>query len=104
MKSLLPLGTVVSLRGVEHRVMILGYARFKEGDTSHVYDYIGCNFPEGFIGIDKTVIFDHESIASLYYLGYNNEESSQFIQKVVDTIESVKSQTGIDDAVTGVEE
>lgn len=94
MKSLLPLGTVVSLNGMEHRIMILGYARFKEGDTSHVYDYIGCNFPEGFVGVDKTMIFDHESITSLYYLGYNNAESAQFIQKVVETVESVESQMG----------
>lgn len=104
MKSLLPLGTVVSLKGVEHRVMILGYARFKEGDTSHVYDYIGCNFPEGFIGVDKTMIFDHETIASLYYLGYNNADSAQFIQKVVDTIENVEAQTGADTAIVGGEQ
>lgn len=101
MKSLLPLGTVVSLKGVEHRVMILGYARFKEGDNSHVYDYIGCNFPEGFVGADKTMIFDHETIQSLYYLGYNNADSTQFIQKVVDTIENVKNQIKMDSANLG---
>lgn len=104
MKSLLPLGTVVSLKGMEHRVMILGYARFKEGDASHVYDYIGCNYPEGFVGVDKTMIFDHASIASLYYLGYNNAESASFIQKVVDTIESVEQKAGENAAVAGEEQ
>lgn len=103
MKTLLPLGTVVALKGVEHRVMILGYARFKEGDTTHVYDYVGCYFPEGFVGLDKTMIFDHEMIASLYYLGYNNAESAQFIQKVVETIESVEQKGSMDAAVTGAQ-
>lgn len=92
MKTLLPLGTVVSIKGIDHRVMVLGYARFKEGDTSHVYDYVGCYYPEGFVGTDKTMIFDHSMIESLYYLGYNNAESAQFIQKVVDTIEKVENQ------------
>ena len=103
MKTLLPLGTVVSIKGVDHRVMVLGYARFKEGDTSHVYDYIGCFFPEGFVGGDKTMIFDHSMIESLYYLGYNNEESAQFITKVVDTIEKVENQGAQAAAVTGAQ-
>ncbi|MDD6327667.1 MAG: DUF4176 domain-containing protein [Eubacteriales bacterium] len=103
MKTLLPLGTVVSIKGVDHRVMVLGYARFKEGDTSHVYDYIGCYFPEGFVGGDKTMIFDHSMIESLYYLGYNNEESAQFITKVADTIEKVENQSAQAAAVTGAQ-
>ena len=50
------------------------------------------------------MIFDHEMIASLYYLGYNNAESAQFIQKVVDTIENVETQQNADSAIVGGEQ
>lgn len=84
MKVLLPLGTVVALSGVEHRVMIVGYARYKDGDKSHIYDYVGCYHPEGFVGSDKTMIFDHSMIESLFYIGYNNDDANQFMKKVTD--------------------
>ncbi len=100
MKMLLPLGTVVSLTGFNHRIMVLGYARYKEGDASHVYDYVGCYYPEGFIGADKTMIFDHSMIESLYYIGYNNEESAQFMEKVTSAIENAKQGVS-DEAVLG---
>lgn len=87
MKTLLPLGTVVSLAGIDHRIMILGYARYKEGDMSHIYDYVGCYYPEGFISADKTVIFDHSMVQNLYYIGFNNEDSAQFMNKVASVIE-----------------
>lgn len=90
MRELLPLGSVVLLDGAEIRIMILGYARYKEGDTSHVYDYLGCMFPEGFTGSDKTIIFDHSQIQSVYYLGYCNENSIEFMNKVTKAIENAE--------------
>lgn len=103
MRNLLPLGTVVSLAGVDHRLMILGYARYKEGEVDHVYDYVGCYFPEGFTGAERTIIFDHSMINSLYYLGHNNEESAEFMQKVSDAIEQA-AQPIPEEAVLGFEE
>lgn len=103
MKALLPLGTVVSLSGIDHRIMIVGYARYKEGDMSHVYDYVGCYYPEGFVGADKTIIFDHSLIESLYYIGFNNEDSVQFMNKVVDAIENA-ARGGPDEVVVGVDD
>ena len=87
MKNLFPLGTVVSLQGLDHRVMILGYARYKQGDNSKVYDYVGCYYPEGFTGPDRTLIFDHSQVTSLFYIGYSNEASAEFLTKVSDAIE-----------------
>lgn len=103
MKTLLPLGTVVSLAGIDHRIMVVGYARYKEGDTSHIYDYVGCYYPEGFVGADKTVIFDHSMVESLYYIGFNNEEAAQFMNKVVSAIENA-TQGVPAEAVVGAEE
>lgn len=103
MRTLLPLGTVISLSGIDHRIMIVGYARYKEGDMSHVYDYVGCYYPEGFVGSDKTIIFDHSMIESLYYIGFNNEDATQFMNKVVDAIENA-TQGVPDEAVVGADD
>ncbi len=103
MKVLLPLGTVVSLSGIDHRIMVVGYARYKEGDKSHIYDYVGCYYPEGFVGSDKTIIFDHSMIESLYYIGFNNEDSAQFMNKVVDAIQNA-TQGIPDEVVVGADD
>lgn len=88
MKNLLPLGSVISLNGVEHRIMILGYARYKENDKSQLYDYVGCYFPEGYTGNKNGVIFNHSDISSLFYLGYTNADSVAFMQKVNEVMDS----------------
>lgn len=102
MRNLLPLGSVVSLAELDHRVMILGYARYKEGDTSEVYDYVGCYYPEGYTGNDNSMIFNHSQISSLYYLGYNNQDSADFMKKVIKAIEDA-SPSAEEASVVGVD-
>ena len=79
----LPVGSVVSLYGGEKRLMILGYVKYLRDDESgKVYDYCGCTYPEGFISPDKTAVFDHEQIAQIYALGYQNDEQIAFRQRL----------------------
>ena len=79
----LPVGSVVSLYGGEKRLMILGYMKYLRDDESgKVYDYCGCTYPEGFISPDKTAVFDHEQIAQIYALGYQNDEQIAFRQRL----------------------
>lgn len=78
----LPIGSVVLLKNATKRVMILGYSRYQAGDQTKVYDYCGCTYPEGFISPDKTAVFDHDQIAQIYALGYQNDEQIAFRQKL----------------------
>lgn len=78
----LPIGTVVLLKNATKRLMILGYSRYQAGDQTKVYDYCGCTYPEGFISPDKTAVFDHEQIAQIYALGYQNDEQIAFRQRL----------------------
>ena len=78
----LPIGSVVLLKNATKRLMILGYSRYQAGDQTKVYDYCGCTYPEGFISPDKTAVFDHEQIAQIYALGYQNDEQIAFRKRL----------------------
>lgn len=74
---LLPIGSVVLLRGGEKRLMIVGRVQARAGDR-HVYDYSGCLFPEGITSPDGMYFFDHDAIESLFFVGFQDEEELAF--------------------------
>ena len=80
----LPIGTVVMLKGARKRVMITGFVIKAKDVENKVFDYMGCLFPEGVISSDKNLLFDHEQIENVYYLGYSDDEQKQFLAKLND--------------------
>lgn len=63
-KELLPMGSVVGLKGSKKRVMITGFSsKVKE----KVFDYCGCLFPEGIIDSNMNILFNNEDIEKIYY-------------------------------------
>lgn len=85
----LPLGSVVTLRGARHQVMIYGRRQRVQGavgaDTSddatgvapvdgREWDYVACPWPEGNMGPGHTYLFDAESIDTVWFLGYQNRD------------------------------
>lgn len=82
----LPIGTVVLLKNGQKRVMITGFCAIPGDDTKKVYDYIGCLYPEGFISSSQNLLFDHDQIEKLYYLGYSDDEEKEFKKKLKDTL------------------
>ncbi len=85
----LPIGTVVLLSGGEKRVMITGFCAIPGDDTKKVYDYIGCLYPEGFISSSQNLLFNHEQIEKLYYLGYSDDEEKKFKNKLKETLNNL---------------
>lgn len=83
----LPIGSVVVLKEGTKRVMIAGYYQYKEGDTSKIYDYVGVAFPEGFTAAEAQALFDHEQIAHIYSLGFQDEQWFEFEEKLKAAIE-----------------
>lgn len=78
----LPIGTVVMLKGGKKRAMITGFCSISGEDKSKVFDYSGCLYPEGFISSNQTLLFNHNQIDKIYYLGLADEEEKQFKQKL----------------------
>ncbi len=81
--GLLPIGTVVLLENSSKRVMIIGLLQkqIKEGEDI-VWDYSGCYYPEGYMGPDRTFLFNNNQIEKIFAVGYQDEEQFEFKVKV----------------------
>ena len=80
--NLLPIGTVVSLKGAEKRLMIFGIKQMDANNQEQEYDYIGVIYPEGHLGANMQFLFNHEDIESIFHLGYEDIERQIFINKL----------------------
>ena len=92
-KNMLPLGTVVLLKGGKKRVMICGRVLTRAGEDK-VYDYCGCVFPEGIIGSQNMLFFDKESIGQIFFLGYTAFEEQRFNETVLGKLGELKVEDG----------
>ena len=80
-RELLPIGSVVLLKSATKKAMIYGV---KQGDKASgtEYDYIGVVYPEGNMGTGTQFFFNHDGIDQVFFTGYENEERTEFIDKL----------------------
>ena len=77
-KVLLPIGTVCILKNAKKKIMIIGYYPKLTSDKSNkTYDYSGCLYPEGLIASNQVLMFDHDKIEEIFYLGYSDDEGKK---------------------------
>lgn len=76
-EKFLPIGTVVLLKGGKKRMMITGF--LPSPDNKNLYDYSGCLYPEGFLSSEQVCLFNHDQIDKIYNLGYQDDESKEFM-------------------------
>lgn len=82
--EVLPLGSIVLLKGGKKKVMIIGYRMRVQAEPDKIYDYCGCVFPEGVLRSNITCVFNKDQIAQIFFFGYKNTESNNFITRVKD--------------------
>lgn len=80
-KELLPIGSVVLLKGGEKRLMIYGIKQ-TDNATEIEYDYISVLYPEGNMGEAGQYLFNHEDIEQVYFKGYEEEEREEFLENL----------------------
>ncbi len=82
-EGLLPIGSVVLLKDSKKRIMIVGVLQkqIKEGKEI-IWDYSACFYPEGYMGPDKTFLFNAEQIEKVFAIGYQDVEQFEFKQKI----------------------
>lgn len=80
-KSLLPIGTVVLLKGAKKKLMIIGVKQ-TNAETDEEFDYLGVIYPEGNIGGETQVMFQHDDIEKVFFTGFEDEERDEFIEKL----------------------
>lgn len=90
LENLLPIGSVVLLKGGVKKLMITGIKPVKSDDPDTIYDYIGVVYPEGFLGNEYNFLFNHSDINDVIYLGYNNPEREEFLTLVQEAMEEDK--------------
>ncbi len=75
MKNYLPIGSVVTLKNYDRKVMIIGRSQISDKIK---YDYSGVLFPDGYLGSNKLFVFNSDEIENLFYIGMQNEEELIF--------------------------
>lgn len=78
-EKLLPIGSVVLLKGGVKKLMIIGIKPVKNDEPEKVYDYIGVVYPEGFLSNEYNFLFNHADINDVIFTGYDNPERKEFI-------------------------
>lgn len=94
LSKFLPAGSVVLLENAQKKVIIMGIMPTKrlEDGRYATYDYVGVPYPEGFVGTEGALLFNHDRIAEVCFTGYSSEERELFIhtlQTITDTADKV---------------
>lgn len=74
-KNLLPVGSVVKLKGVDKDLAIMGIMINSNGKH---FDYVAVPSPEGYVDANTVCMFNHEDIESVEYLGFMDLEFQLF--------------------------
>ncbi|MBR6516457.1 MAG: DUF4176 domain-containing protein [Bacilli bacterium] len=77
----LPVGTVVRLQDGTKSIMITGFCAIS-GEDGKMYDYSACLYPEGIVGPEFNLLFNHNKIAEILYKGFVSSEETEFKQKL----------------------
>ena len=75
--ALLPIGSVVLLKNGTKRIMVYG-RKMRSKSENRVFDYIGCLYPEGAMDSEHVILFDHEQIQLVYFIGFQDVEEFLF--------------------------
>ena len=80
----LPIGSVVILNSSDKEFMICGFLMKNEKDE--LFDYSACLYPEGLVGSDQIIMFNHDRIRKIVNLGYSNDNDKLFRKKLIEFI------------------
>lgn len=93
-KDLLPIGSVVLLKGGEKRVMICGRIQAKSGDEK-IYDYSACYYPEGIINPTSMFFFDRDAIDRVFFIGFQDGEELAYQEEVLGVLRELELRDGV---------
>lgn len=77
-EKLLPIGSVVQVKDIKKKIIIVGFKGKDISDPKRIYDYICYTYPEGFVSREYTILLDHKNIQNVCYLGYSTLEDEEF--------------------------
>lgn len=84
---MLPIGSVVVLKGGKKTLMIFGRKQISTANNK-VWDYLGCFYPEGSIGPEYCFLFDEGDIDEVVFTGYSDEVNQKLEQKLTEVLKA----------------
>jgi hypothetical protein len=84
-KNLLPIGSVVILKGNERYLMICGRIVCTE-DNDKIFDYVGCPYPEGIAKSDNMIFFDRDAVDSVVFIGFQDQQEIDYRTEILDQL------------------
>lgn len=78
-ENVLPIGTIVLLKGSVTKVMVTGFKQISSKEKNIIRDYSGVIYPVGNLGSNSLLMFDHEDIQDIIFTGYKNSEFDEMI-------------------------
>ncbi len=88
----LPIGTVCTIKNHQKKVMIVGVFSVEYNGTVKMYDYRGCDYPEGLLLSNKMLSFNHSDIENIVYMGYKDEFYETFNHNITKQNQSDNSK------------
>lgn len=85
-RDLLPIGSIVLLEGGEKRLMVCGRV-VSSGEQDHIYDYVGCYYPEGVVDSTTLFFFDHSAIQDIFFIGFQDKEEMNYRAGVLGSLD-----------------
>lgn len=92
-KDLLPIGSVVLLKGGEKRIMICGRIQAKSGENK-IYDYSACYYPQGIVDPTSMFFFNGDAIDRVFFIGFQDAEELAFRSEVLDELGELEIKDG----------
>ena len=74
-----PIGTVITLKDGDRPIMIYGRKQIQE-ETNYIWDYVAFLYPEGNLGDDYNIFFQHEEIENVYHKGLESELEDRMLE------------------------
>ena len=87
--ELLPIGSVVRVKGAQRNLMICGRVVTRTG-FDDIYDYVACLYPEGLIDASDLYFFNRTAVDECVYKGFEGEEELAFREHVLGTLNEVE--------------
>lgn len=77
MENNLPIGTIIKLHQLDKLFMILGHCEKMNLKKLKNFDYFVCGYPEGVIGLKRTILIKKDEISEIVYNGFNNKTQQE---------------------------
>ena len=90
MKNILSIGSIVEIKEVKKKVMIISRgALFNKRGVIGYLDYSGCLYPDG-QNTNNVIFFNEEDIEKVCFSGYCDEEEEEFKKQYALVISKIK--------------